>query len=191
MGQIFQQYDGLTPDIRRLANVATSTRGLMYRMGKAIEGEHRAHFRLRDQQPNKRGFPKRHFWRSIQQATALSSFTERSAVVTIADPRLLHKITGGTLTAKRARMLAIPVSPRAYKVGSPRIFGKPLSLIVRKGKPALLVEQKKRQWDIHYVLKRSVYQQPDPNALPAVPKVQAAINAAAQAWARSQVSGRG
>lgn len=191
MSQIFQVYDGLTPEVRRLANVATSTRGLMYRMGKAIETEHRAHFRMRDQQPNKLGFPKRHFWRSIQQATALSSFTERSAVVTVADFRLLHKITGGVLTAKRAKMLAIPVSPRAYKVGSPRIFGKPLALIPRKGKPALLVEQRKKAWDIHYVLKRSVYQQPDPLALPPVAKVQAAIDAAAQAWARSQVSGRG
>jgi len=68
---------------------------------------------------------------------------------------------GGVITPRNARALAVPVSPEARKFTSPRDMPN-LTLIPRKGKPALLVEKlssrgsRQEQWRIHWVLLASV-----------------------------------
>lgn len=68
---------------------------------------------------------------------------------------------GGTIYPKNAKALAVPVSDKAKRYSSPRDMDN-LSLIPRKGKPALLVEKlssrgrRRAHWIIHWVLVGSV-----------------------------------
>lgn len=68
---------------------------------------------------------------------------------------------GGTITPKRARALAVPVSEEAKQYTSPRDMAN-LTLIPRKKKPPLLVEMltarggRRAQWRVHWVLLASV-----------------------------------
>jgi hypothetical protein len=163
--------DTITPHLRELASRLQNKRPLLAALGKQLEVDLRKHFLKRDGEGNKRGFPRRHFWRNqVAKHTALAPLTNHSATVTIASPELIHKINGGIITPKRAKALAIPISPEAYKAGSARLFPRELTMVSRPGRPPLLVETgiigKSKAWKLHYILLRSVKHAPDPNALP-------------------------
>jgi len=163
--------DGITPDLDRIAGQLRNKRPLMAALGKQLQVDLRAHFMDRDSKPNKRGFPRKHFWRkAVAMHTALTEVAEHSATVTIDSPELMHKITGGTITPQTARALSIPLSPEAYRAGRARLFPRPLTMVVRPGKPPLLVETgvigKAKSWKLHYVLLKSVTHAADPRALP-------------------------
>jgi hypothetical protein len=163
--------DTVTPHLRQLASRLQNKRPLLAALGKQLEIDLRKHFLKRDGEGNKRGFPRKHFWRNqVAKQTALTSVTDTSATVTIASPELIHKINGGIVTPKRAKALAIPLSPEAYKAGSARLFPRELTMISRPGKAPLLVETgiigKSTAWKLHYILLKSVKHNPDPNALP-------------------------
>ena len=91
-------------------------RPFMGRLGKRAEVELRQHFRARDTEPNKRGWPKQHFWSRLRRVTALSSWTDREAIITVADPALAAKIHGAVIRPVEAKALAIPIHRRAYGV---------------------------------------------------------------------------
>lgn len=92
-------------------------RPLFAALGGALETELRKHFASRDAEPNKPRWKKTHFWaRRIRRATALSSVTETSATVTIADPAMAARIKGATIVPVEAKMLAIPLVEEAYGV---------------------------------------------------------------------------
>ena len=163
--------DSVTPDLRRIANRLQNKRPLLAALGKQLEIDLRKHFLARDAEGNKRGFPRKHFWRNqVAKQTALTSVSDDSATVSIASPELMHKITGGVVTPKRAKALAIPLSPEAYKAGSASLFPRPLTMVIRPGRPPLLVETgligESTSWTLHYILLKSVKHDPDPRALP-------------------------
>jgi len=139
------------------------------------------------------------FWPGIAEATALTEVTDTTATVSFSPPEgyhLLHKINGGTVTAKAPRKyLAIPANSVAKKAGWPShwstrgdgklkvLFGKngPYALALKqnllkwgkRGSPtatrAALAKGKKGNYGrgvIMYWLKHSVYHRPDPEALP-------------------------
>lgn len=171
-----QVYDGLTPALNRIASGMKNTQPLMRVAGGELRAALQEHLRAR-------GWS---IYRQIASATALSSVTQTEAVVTVGGEEgkiLLHKITGGVVKAKAARNLAIPLSPQAKRVYA-RNFPKPLVLIKRKGNlPPLLVEILNRKWNLHYILKSSVYHRPDTKALPDKAAVESRIMARVQAWA--------
>lgn len=85
---------------------------------------------------------------------------------------LRHKIDGGEIRAKNAQALAIPLTQQAKKYASPLDVPNPLVLIKTRMGNCLLAEVEKRHgskggrvkpW---YVLKQSVWQGPDPAAVP-------------------------
>jgi hypothetical protein len=163
--------DNISPLLRESAARLVDARPLMAELGKELVITLRAHFQELDRKPNARGFPRRHFWsRTVRNATALTEVTNTSATVTVASPEFVHKVTGGTITAKRAKALAIPLTGEAYKAERASLFPRPLTMVVRKGRPPLLVETgtigKNSKWTIHYVLLKSVTHRPDPNAVP-------------------------
>jgi len=164
--------DTATDHLHRIAAGLANKRPLLAALGKQLEIDLRKHFLARDTEGNKRGFPSKHFWRNqVAKHTALTSITDTAATVTISSPELIHKIQGGVISPKRAKALAIPISPQAYKAGSPSLFPKPLTMVIRPGKPPLLVETgiigKSKAWILHYILLKSVRHAPDPRALPA------------------------
>lgn len=175
--------DRLTPELNRVIGELRDTRPLMAAMGKRLEVNLRAHFTHRDAEGNKQGWPSRHFWaRAVRDKTALTLVTDSLAVVTIDSPELAHKITGGTITPKRGKSLAMPANAQAYKLGSPRESGRDFQFLplyqgnlvgalinpetYTIGKKKGKADGKMRGGEVMYWLVRSVNQPDDPNALP-------------------------
>lgn len=157
--------------------------------------ELKRHFLVRNREPNSMGWPKRNFWsREGRDNTGAGPVTAESATITVASAAIAHKLTGGTITPKRGKMLAIPLTPEAYKAGSPREGNMPgLFLIQRKGstgraflatadalgakKPKGAKSMAPRDNGIRpqYLLVRSVTQSADPRTLPPAEQLAAAL----------------
>jgi hypothetical protein len=120
-------------------------------------------------------------------------------MIVVASAAIAHKVKGGTITAKRGKMLAIPLTAEAYKAGSPREANMPgLFLMKRKGdvgraflaiadpqpggsKPARSGKKGLQAKDTggirpQYLLIRSVNQRADPRTLPDPAAFAAAIH---------------
>ena len=139
-------------------------------LGRKLEGIYRAWFRSRDSDsPNRMGWPRQHFWSRIAKATAFdpSQTTDARAVVVISDPAIGMKVTGGTIRAKQAKFLAIPLRPEAYGV-RPSARTIPGIFFVRsKGaNGGFLAAREGKALRVYWRLVAKVTQQADPRALP-------------------------
>ena len=153
--------------------------------------------------PNQKGFPRSHFWnREVARNVVPGEVREDSAEVNINSPALLHKISGGKVTPKRGKALAIPLTAEAAKAGSPGSFRVPagaktasakrrrpgpmdgLTFIPRKGKaPLLATVAADGQITPQYVLLKSVTHQADPSAAPKMETLESALLTRTAAWA--------
>lgn len=106
--------DHATYTLTKIAEGLTNRRPLNAAVGKRGEVELRAHFLARNQEPNKKGWPKQDFWNRIREATALSAVDESGATITIADPAIAQKIYGGTIKPVEGKYLALPAIAEAY-----------------------------------------------------------------------------
>lgn len=95
------------------------------------------HLRSLQARGNEMGWPSIGFFaggrNSVEKNVGLAQITDKGAVITIADPRFAHRITGGTVTPKRAKLLAIPLRAEAYRLsgkGSIRESAPGLKLVV-------------------------------------------------------------
>lgn len=152
-------------------------RPFMGRLGKRAEVELRQHFRARDTEPNKRGWPKQHFWSRLRRVTALSSWSDREAIITVADPALAAKIHGAVIRPVEAKALAIPINRRAYGV-RPSSGLIPGLFVLRTKKGAYLAAAsdefrgrkrsgvKRQRLTLYYKLVKSTAVPADPRALP-------------------------
>jgi hypothetical protein len=185
--------DTMTPHYRRVLSTLTSTRPLMARLGKTAEVIIRNRFEDLNRRPNRRGWPKKNFWAQIKRSTGLTSVDERTATVAISDPRFALQYYGGTVSAKRSQMLAIPLHAEAYAAGSPREGRVPNLFVLksRSGRGAYLAEAEAfanrgavRLW---FALKRSVTVPRNPDAMPAESDIAAALNREASAYLDAQI----
>ncbi|MDR2429399.1 MAG: hypothetical protein LBD14_00580 [Puniceicoccales bacterium] len=112
MSNTIQSTDLATPKLQKMIGRLTQRQPLMARLGETLAETLREHFLARNQEPNKRGWPKTNFWARIRQATALTSATNDKATVTIADPAFAATLHGGTFT-KSHGAYAIPLRPEA------------------------------------------------------------------------------
>jgi hypothetical protein len=180
--------DGLTPHYKAVVNTLASTRPLMERLGKTAEFIMKTRFKDLDRRPNKRGFPKKNFWMDVKRSTGLTKVGEREATVAISDERFALQYHGGTVVAKRGKMLAIPMTAAAYAAGSPR-EGKTPNLFVlksRSGRGAFLAEADafagRGTVRIWYALKAKVTVPANPDALPPEGDISAALDREARAY---------
>jgi hypothetical protein len=153
------------PGITGLQSLLADNRKLMQAAGKGVEVCLRRHFLELDQQGNKQGWPRKHFWsRTVRQATSLGAVTRTSATVCIASPEFGLHLRGGTVRPKRGKFLAIPITDEAYKAGSPREGNMPGLFTVRfpKGNRMYLATKDGMQ----YRLVKSATIPADPRALP-------------------------
>lgn len=180
--------DTLTPHYRQVVSTLTSTRPLMARLGKTAEVIFKNRFEDLNRRPNKRGFPKKNFWAQVKRSTALTNVGEREATVAVSDPRYALQLRGGTVSAKRSRMLAIPLTAAAYAAGSPREGATPKLFVLksRSGRGAFLAEADRfarsgtvRLW---YALKASVKVPMNPDAMPSESDIAAALDREARAY---------
>lgn len=167
--------DTATPALDASLKKLKSPRPLLQAAGKAVEVTLRDHFKARQAEGNKKGWPSRGFWYgepdSVATALALDKVTDTAATVVVADRRFVHKVTGGTIQAKRSKFLAIPLRAEAYALGGkgslresqPDLF--PIRIGGKSGRLFLAKKQGNsfRAW---FRLVRQVTQKPDPKALP-------------------------
>lgn len=183
-----------TTQIQALAVQLRNPNALTKVLGQEAAKHLKGHFRKKDKaQPNHLSPRRRHFWREV--ASGVQNPTVNSdgsaVVVSISHPAIAQKIRGGTIRAKRTRMLAIPVSEQAY-ARVPSIFESETGLKLifvrtggRGGNPfsaAVLATRRGTGLQVEYVLKASVTQKPDPTALPPKADLQAAIVKRATAY---------
>ena len=171
------------------AQRAGQTAPLMKRVAKELQVTYLEHFRQLESRGNKRGFPQRHFWnREVARYLTMQSDANTGGIQ-IASSAYLHKISGGRIVPKRSKALAIPMSPRAYAAGAPRVCGLPLIFIPdlskriigwlvehelyrpkgRRAKGGVIVHEpsnKKTLGTVHYLLVPHVDHQPMPDARP-------------------------
>lgn len=111
--------DTLTPELKRLMGAAKNPLPLYQAGAKAVQVGISKHLKNFQQRGNKRGWPSQHFFSgsptAVEKNVGIAKVSGTGAVITIADPRFIHRLTGGTVTPKRRKFLAIPLRAEAYK----------------------------------------------------------------------------
>ena len=108
------------------------------------------------------------WWRGTETRWFIKSSTGKGALIENDTVGLSHKITGGTITAKRKKFLTIPLVPEAHNQ-SAKDFSRNVSPLFRvKNCLAYAVDDGSGGKTIKpaYALKKSVTQKPWPGALP-------------------------
>lgn len=111
--------DTITPELKRLMREVKNPLPLYQAGAKAVQVALTKHLRSLQACGNKHGWLSQHFFAggpdSVEKRVGIASITSRSAEITIADPRFVHRIEGGTVTPKRRKLLAIPLTDEAYR----------------------------------------------------------------------------
>lgn len=144
--------------------------------GRRLANDLREHFATLDaQQSPQHGGMSTHFWADIRNATGNPILDGTGVSVTISDPRFAQKLFGGVITAKNAEALTIPISPLAHGRRA-SVFEEETGqkLFHPKGTRVLMANIGGQVAAI-YALAQSVTQKPDPEALPPMPVLEAAI----------------
>jgi len=108
--------DNTFNELEALGERLADRKGLHEVLGRSVEGSLRDHFADRQNEPNKRGWPKQQFWDRIRNRTAFSGATESEASVVIADRAMAAKVYGARIVPKEKKMLAIPLRAEVYGV---------------------------------------------------------------------------
>lgn len=156
----------LSPRLTRLlADLeGPKSKGLGMVMGRGVANEIKKHFRERNQTPNALGGKRTNFWAAVANSVQTPQWQPGQVSVAINHPAIAQKVFGGTIHPTKAKNLAIPVDPRAYGK-SPRVF-EALHYARTKEGTGLLGMTEGEKFIVYYVLRKSVTQKPDPNALP-------------------------
>lgn len=157
------------------------------------------HFAAKDKIPNRMGGHRTHFWADIRNSTQVGQVTDTSGEVDIGDRRFAQKLYGGTIVPKQAKALTIPVDKEAYGRRA-SVFeqetGLKLFLIKSGGEPRMLATAEgigggARFITVRYVLKQSVFQAPDPTALPPQEAMDQAANKAVERVIQAKIKSAG
>ncbi len=103
------------------------------------------------------------WWLTTASGWAIARATGRSVTFANAAIGLAHKVTGGTIRAKRKKFLTIPIVPEAHGMTAARYSLKYSPLFRVKG---VLAEKTEDGIRPVFALKKSVTHKPWPNALP-------------------------
>jgi len=134
-----QVQDTMSPALRAQAVGINPPRALVARLGGELKKALQEHFRARDGEGNKHGWPSRHFWsKQVLAQVGPVALSDRDATITIASPELAHKFKGGRITPKAGKKaLAIPMNELAYRRGSPREWDRQDLLYIPGRRPFL------------------------------------------------------
>jgi hypothetical protein len=111
------------------------------------------------------GRKKTQWWRKVESNWSVASTSSTGATLSnINTDGFSHKITGGTISAKRAKFLTIPIVPEAHGL-SAKTYSKTIKPLFRV-KNLLVQEEKDGKIKPIFVLKKSVTQKPWKGALP-------------------------
>ena len=173
---------------------AKNPKAVLLNSGRELGNQLRAWFRQRDKtNVNQLSERRSHFWLQVAQSVNQPQMEGPTKIsVTISDPRFAQKLFGGTISAKAAEALTIPVEERAYDRTAAtfeRETGLKMILLKTGGSAANALENAvlavadpndPKRLTIEYVLTKSVDQKADPEALPPKAQLEAAILSRAQ-----------
>jgi hypothetical protein len=161
--------DTISPALALLRAQAKNPRGIMAAASRSVVNLFRKHLRLLNQQrPNKLGGKRTNMYNQFARSVNVPVLTDTTALISISDPRSAHVHTGGTITAKRAKFLTIPVAPEAYNRRASVLEGElGIKLILFRNaatNSATLVGRlpSGEGFKVYYVLKKSVVQSARP-----------------------------
>jgi hypothetical protein len=186
----------------RIVNEARNPRAILLGAGREVANRLKSHFRKKDRtQPNKLSGRRAHFWLQIAGSVQNPELESPTMVsVTISDPRFAQKLFGGTITAKNAEALTIPVEERAYD-RTAATFERETGLklfLVKSGagnfeNAVLAVKDNanSKAFTVEYLLTPSVTQRADTDALPDKTALEMAVLARAQKTLDRQIAGTG
>ncbi len=166
---------------------AKNPTAMLLACGRELGNQLKSHFRKKDAaEPNKLSSRREHFWLQVSRTVSAPTQSGFNAIsVSINDPRIAQKVFGGTITAKRAGALTIPVEEKAYgrtAATFERETGLKLFLLKSsKGNAVLATKLQGGGIEVEYLLAKSVTQKADPTALPDERDLEKAILARGQA----------
>lgn len=170
--------DEVTPHLRKLLREAEANGPLARVLGRAGANELRKHLRARNRKPNKLGGRRTNFWSRVAESVQSPRSVPGRIVISVTHPAIAQKVFGGTITARKAKNLAIPIAPEAHGQ-SPRVMSGLVFAMTRAGVKLLgLPGNGAVKW--LYVLKPSVTQSADPEALPKDAAMGAALEKAGE-----------
>jgi hypothetical protein len=176
--------DEVSPHLRKLLKSAATNGPLRNVLGRAGANELKKHFRARNATPNALGGKRTNFWSAVALSVQAPRQTGAGIVIPVSHPAIAQKVHGGTISATRAKNLAIPIHARAHG-RSPRVFTGLQYARTRAGTQLLgLREDGGMVW--LYVLKKSVSQSKDPAALPPSGAMAEALTRAARIHLRAR-----
>ncbi len=164
--------DSTMASLREVLGRVRKPEQMLKAIAKRAEEELKGHFRNRDaNSPNKLGGQRKHFWQAVADSVTGEVDEAGSTVrLGIAHPHFAQKLYGGVIRAKSARVLTIPVTAEAYGKTTKEFetaTGLRLFLIKPHGTALLATRlQGAQEIQVQYVLKASVNQAADPEALP-------------------------
>jgi hypothetical protein len=182
----FNLKDTARPELKKLLKKATDPIPGLNIAGRAIANLLKAHYRQRDQEGNKLGGDRTHYWKSVgkgvQAPQAVAADTVR---VAINHPSILQKIFGGVIRAKRGKALDNPDSSPGLRASRKSVLEEKLGLKLFRVKETLVAKGADGKLTAYYVLKKSVTQRPDPKALPERELIQKTAEEKFFAWLKA------
>lgn len=137
--------------------------------------ELKAHFRKKNQKPNRLGGSRSGFWLAMAEATAVERADADGARVTVADQRFNIHLYGGRIVPKVAKALTIPLVAEAHGESVASYVRKTGNFLFRNKKETVLMEADGDGVRPVYALRKSVTIQRDADALPSDDYLAAAI----------------
>jgi hypothetical protein len=105
------------------------------------------------------------WWRSTETGWAMTQPNSYTASFINGTVGLAHKVTGGTIRAKRKKFLTIPVDPKAHGLDA-KTFARTIAPLFQAKGMLMYVDEQTGDVKAAYALKRSITQRPWPGALP-------------------------
>lgn len=189
---------GFRKDFNSQLARAKNPAALLKVVGRQLANDLKKHFRAKDRShANQLSDRRSHFWLAVSRTVQNPEQTGYNQIsVSVTHPAIAQKVFGGTITAKRAKALTIPVEERAYgRTAATFEHETGLKLfLLRTGKgsfqKAVLAVKEGKGLVVEYILKRSVTQDADPTALPPKGELEKAILARSQSFLNNEASGQ-
>jgi hypothetical protein len=205
----FSLRDGASPTLKLLINDVRNAAPAAKAAARGVANKLRDNFALLEtERPNRRGFPRQHFWSQVRKSVGNPVQEGNAASVTVAHVAFRQKLEGGTIKPGPGKeYLTIPEHPDAYgkrarefsslqfafvedpnNPGTVRpalVAPRAVSTLIQFGKKKAKAVASELGVVPLYWLVREVKQAPTPGALPTDAEMLAAALSGADEWAKN------
>lgn len=179
--------DAFVGKLHETRRQVAAPKGLMSAILGAAQRVCQDHFLLLNQARNRYGsnFYAQYAENDRYLPTVTDNGTHGTLSIVDESGALRHKISGGNITPKRAKALAIPVSEIARRTRVSPAHGTIPGLFIVKsktGKGAFLATNENNRLVVHYLLRKSVTHRPRPEVMPSEQDLATAAQSACRTF---------